>query len=334
MKSIPTMKDIADELDITVMSVSKALSGKEGVSDELRARIVAKAEEIGYKKSAPVKETSSKNIGILVAARSLNADATFMSLQQSVISQLSQVDYYGLTEIIHEDTEHLLILPKLIKDKKIDGFILLGTLEPAYIDMLRSVDLPNVLLTFDFGDQSDGGIICDNLYAGYTLTQYLFKNGYRNIGFIGNPNFDTISLDRYLGFIKALIKNKVPYNADNVINDVSEMGDEQPLFLPDNLPDAFVCNNCRVAYKLIHYLEGLEHEVPADIAVVAFDDGIYADFGIPKLTTFSFNYDEMAQMAVESIIVKMQDKNVKLGKKIIFGKVIERDSVKIRIQEI
>ena len=60
MKSIPTMKDIADELDITVMSVSKALSGKEGVSDELRARIVAKAEEIGYKKSAPVKETSSK----------------------------------------------------------------------------------------------------------------------------------------------------------------------------------------------------------------------------------------------------------------------------------
>ena len=117
MKSVPTMKDIADELEITVMSVSKALSGKEGVSDELRAKIISKAEEIGYKKASSSKETSSKNIGILVAARSLNANATFMSIQQSLIFQLSQVDYYGLTEIISEETEHLLIEPKLIKEK-------------------------------------------------------------------------------------------------------------------------------------------------------------------------------------------------------------------------
>ena len=129
------MKDIADELEITVMSVSKALSGKEGVSDELRAKIISKAEEIGYKKASSSKETSSKNIGILVAARSLNANATFMSIQQSLISQLSQVDYYGLTEIISEETEHLLIEPKLIKEKKVDGFIILGQMEKSYLDL-------------------------------------------------------------------------------------------------------------------------------------------------------------------------------------------------------
>ncbi|MBQ1709650.1 MAG: LacI family DNA-binding transcriptional regulator, partial [Treponema sp.] len=146
MKSVPTMKDIADELEITVMSVSKALSGKEGVSDELRAKIISKAEEIGYKKASSSKETSSKNIGILVAARSLNANATFMSIQQSLISQLSQVDYYGLTEIISEETEHLLIEPKLIKEKKVDGFIILGQMEKSYLDLLKKINLPKVLM--------------------------------------------------------------------------------------------------------------------------------------------------------------------------------------------
>ena len=71
----------------------------------------------------------------------------------------------------------------------------------------------------------------------------------------------------------------------------------------------------------------MEFDVPEDIAVAAFDDGIYADFGIPKLTTFSVDYDEMARMAAESILSKIQDPSIRLGKKIILGKVIERESV-------
>ncbi len=327
MKSVPTMKDIADELEITVMSVSKALSGKEGVSDELRAKIISKAEEIGYKKASASKETSSKNIGILVAARSLNANATFMSIQQSLIFQLSQVDYYGLTEIISEETEHLLIEPKLIKEKKVDGFIILGQMEKSYLDLLKKINLPKVLMTFEFADETDGGIVCDNIYFGYTLTQYLYDKGYKKIGFVGNPKFDATVMDRYLGYHKAVFLSNSPYRNDYIIEDITEDGEEQGLFLPEDMPDAFICNDCRVAYKLIHQLEGMEYDIPDSIAVAAFDDGIYADFGIPKLTTFSIDYDEMARMAAESIIVKIQDPKISLGKKIILGKVIERESV-------
>ena len=321
------MKDIADELNITVMSVSKALSGKEGVSSELRARIVSKAEELGYKKGSQAKETKSKNIGILVAERSLNANTTFMSIQQSLITQLSKLDYYGLTEIIPEETEHLLLEPKLLKDKKIDGFIILGQMKKEYLDFLKASSLPKVLMTFEFADETDGGIVCDNIYFGYTLTQYLYDKGYRKIGFVGNPLFDATVMDRYLGYHKAVLLNNLKSNPDYIIEDVSRDGEEQGLFIPEDVPDAFICNDCRVAYKLIHQLEGMEFDVPEDIAVAAFDDGIYADFGIPKLTTFSVDYDEMARMAAESILSKIQDPSIRLGKKIILGKVIERESV-------
>ncbi len=327
MKTEPTMKDIADELNITVMSVSKALSGKEGVSSELRARIISKAEELGYKKGSQAKETKSKNIGILVAERSLNANATFMSIQQSLITQLSKLDYYGLTEIIPEETEHLLLEPKLLKDKKIDGFIILGQMKKEYLDFLKASNLPKVLMTFEFADETDGGIVCDNIYFGYTLTQYLYDKGYKKIGFVGNPLFDATVMDRYLGYHKAVLLNNQKSNPDYIIEDVSRDGEEQGLFIPEDVPDAFICNDCRVAYKLIHQLEGMEFDVPEDIAVAAFDDGIYADFGIPKLTTFSVDYDEMARMAAESILSKIQDPSIRLGKKIILGKVIERESV-------
>lgn len=328
MKSNLTMKDIADELDITVMSVSKALSGKEGVSEDLRNRIIAKAEELGYKKTTPAKDNeSTRNIGILVTERALNASPSLMSIQQSLISQLSQVDYYGLTEIISDEAEHLVLEPKLVKDKKIDAFIVLGQMEDDYLKMLKTIKLPFVLMTFIFEDETDGSIVCDNLYFGYTLTQYLFDKGYKSIGFIGNRLFSPTIMDRFLGYHKALIKNGVPLNEEFVISDVNEYGEEIGLFLPDKLPEAFVCSDCRVAYKLIHQLEGMDYIIPDDYAVVAFDDGIYADFGIPKLTTFSSNHDEMARMAAESIVVKLQDSQVKLGKKIMLGKVIERESV-------
>lgn len=328
MKGIPTMKDIADDLDITVMSVSKALSGKEGVSEELRAKIIAKAEELGYKKASLQKEeNNSKNIGIIVAERVLNANPSFMSIQQSLITQLGQLDCYGMTEIISEETEHLLLEPKLIKENKVDGFIILGEMESSYLDKLKSIELPFVLMTFIFDDVTDNSIVCDNIYFGYTLTQYLFNKGYKKIGYVGNPLFDAGVMDRYLGYHKGLILNSAKPREDYIINDVNEYGEEQGLFLPEDMPDAFICNDCRVAYKLIHQLEGMEYDIPDDIAVAAFDDGIYADFGIPKLTTFTVDYNEMARMAAESMVVKIQDPSIKLGKKILLGKVVERESV-------
>ena len=115
---------------------------------------------------------------------------------------------------------------------------------------------------------------------------------------------------------------------DLLIPDVTDFGEEISLILPDKMPDAFICNDCRTAYKLIHNLEGLEYSIPKDISVAAFDDGIFADIGIPKLTTYSINYNTMAQLAAESIALKLENPNFHVGKKVVHGNVVVRDSVK------
>ena len=330
MRNLVTMKDIADELDITVMSVSKALSGKDGVSEDLRAKILAKAEELGYKKNqnSSNDDASSHNIGILIAERSLNANATYMSLQQPLIANLTQLNYYGITEIISDETEHLLILPKILKESKVNAFIILGQLSKEYVQILKDTKKPFLFLAHIYDDLNEGGIITDNLYAGYTLANYLIDQGCKTIGFVGNIQFAEIVMDRYLGIAKALLRHGLDLRKDFIIPDVTEFGEEISLMLPDKMPDAFICNDCRTAYKLIHNLEGLEYSIPKDISVAAFDDGIFADIGIPKLTTYSINYNTMAQLAAESIVLKIENPNFHIGKKVVHGNVVVRDSVR------
>ena len=324
------MKDIADELDVTVMSVSKALSGKDGVSEELRAKILAKAEELGYKKNpnSSNDDGSSHNIGILIAERSMNANATYMSLQQPLISNLTQLNYYGITEIISDETEHLLILPKILKENKVSAFIILGQMSKEYVQILKNTNKPFLFLAHIYDDVNSSGIITDNLYAGFTLANYLIDQGSKSIGFVGNIQFAEAVMDRYLGIAKALLHHGFDLRKEFIIPDVTDFGEEISLILPDTMPDAFICNDCRTAYKLIHNLEGLEYSIPKDISVAAFDDGIFADIGIPKLTTYSINYNTMAQLAAESIALKLENPNFHIGKKVVHGNVIVRDSVR------
>ena len=326
------MKDIADELDITVMSVSKALSGKDGVSEDLRTKILAKAEELGYKKSPNSSngDGSSHNIGILIAERSLNANATYMSLQQPLIANLTQLNYYGITEIISDETEHLLILPKILKENKVSAFIILGQMSKEYVQILKNTGKPFLFLAHIYDDINEGGIITDNLYAGFTLANYLLDQGHKSVGFIGNINFAEIVMDRFLGIAKAILHRGLDLRKEFIIPDVNDFGEEISLILPDEMPDSFICNDCRTAYKLIHTLEGLEYSIPKDISIAAFDDGIFADIGIPKLTTYSVNYNSMTQLAAESIALKLENPNYHIGKKVVHGNVIVRDSVKKR----
>ena len=324
------MKDIADELDITVMSVSKALSGKDGVSEDLRARILAKAEELGYKKSPGSNndDGTSHNIGILIAERSMNANASYMSLQQPLITNLTQLNYYGITEIISDETEANLTLPKILKENKVSAFIILGQMSKEYVKVLNDTNKPFLFLAHIYNDLNEGGIITDNLYAGFTLADYLIDQGCKSIGFVGNILFAEIVMDRCLGIAKAMLHRHLGVEQKLLIPDVTDSGEEINLNLPDTMPDAFICNDCRTAYKLIHTLEGKGYSIPNDISVAAFDDGIFADIGIPKLTTYSVNYNTMAQLAAESIVLKLENPNYHIGKKVVHGTVVVRDSVK------
>ncbi|MFA5447028.1 MAG: substrate-binding domain-containing protein [Sphaerochaeta sp.] len=329
MQKPVTLKDIAIRLSVSTVTVSKALSGKDGVSDELRQEIIKTAKEMGYRKNLSAKnmrDGKTNNVGILICERHLQNDDTYTRLQQQISKQLLQRGYYAIAELISTADEELGTEPRLLADNKVDALILLGQMRLSYVQMARSFSLPTLFVDFFYENLQADAVICDNLYGGYSLTSHLIQLGHSAIAFVGNPMFSTVVMDRYLGYYKALMESGIASQQGWVINDSDEFGTRLVVDAPIEGVTAYVCSSCESAYRLIQMLEAQGLEVPAQISVVGFDEDLYASLSSPPLTTFSVDPMVMAQSAAQSIIAKLENPRSQLGRMTISGELHIRHS--------
>ncbi len=332
MKKSVTMKDIAKELGVSIVTISKALSDKDGVSAELREKIKQVAQEMGYHSGGlakTVKETNQYNVGILVAERFVRDDVSYyLKMYQKTVKALSGHGYYGILEIVSHTNETSLIKPNIIADGKVNGIIVLGQLEGSYIELIRESGIPFLFLDYVDADSEIDAVISDSFYGTYLLTDYLISLGHKKIGFVGTVNATSSILDRYMGYMRALIKHNLPVNDHWVINDRDEEGNFINFMLPKTMPTAFVCNCDEVAYLFANHLKEKGYHLPDDISIVGYDNYIFAELCSPKLTTLSIDLDVMTETAAKGIIEKIENPDVSLGRKMLTGKLIVRDSAK------
>jgi LacI family transcriptional regulator len=325
------MKDIAKELDVSTVTVSKALSDKDGVSEEVREKIKEKAKEMGYRLSSSLKNIRDGihyNIGIIVAERFIKENGYYSNLYQLLVQRLTEIDYSGILEIISDEDESYGVLPRVIQNKKVDGLIILGQMSGKYIQLIEESNIMFIFLDFHNEDSDTGVVIGDNVYGSYRLTNYLITMGHKKIGFIGDIYATSSIMDRYLGYYKSLLLNSIEQKEEWIIKDRDEKGKICDFELPKDMPTAFVCNCDEIAYILIQKLQKEGYHVPDDISVVGFDNYIYATLSTPKLTTYGVNLENMAEEAVSSILFAIKHSRSNVGRKVISGKLYVRDSVK------
>lgn len=327
------MADIAKELDISVVSVSKALAGKDGVSAEMRERILALAKEKGYvplrAKSKKESETElSANIGILVADRFF-ADSTFYSgLYRQILMRCNEVGISALLEIVSLEAEKKCTTPAMILGNKIDGIIFMGEISREYLYAVSKSGLPYMLLDFYDEDIEADAVTSDNVAGGYRLTRYLMESGRTKIGFVGSIYATSSIMDRFVGYMKALFKTGTDSRRNWIIEDRDEQGFYIPIELPDEMPEAFVCSCDEVAYNLVEQLKQKGYRVPEDVAVVGYDDHQFAQICTPQLTTYRVNVEEMGRIIVSQMIDRMNGKqNVTKGNIVVNGRFVKRESV-------
>ncbi|MDD3413781.1 MAG: LacI family DNA-binding transcriptional regulator [Lachnospiraceae bacterium] len=325
-----TMKDIADKLGVSTVTVSKALTNREGVSDEVREKVKAKAEEMRYRYNSAakaMKEGNNGNIGILIANRFFEDNSFYNNLYRNIILKLTDTSFFGLLEIISQEQEEQVRMPNVITNGKIDGLIIMGQVSTEYLEEIKKTEIPFVFLDFYTELEEVESVNSDNIYGSYRLTNYLVQMGHREIAFIGNINATSSIMDRYLGCLKSQLQHGLPHPPEWLISDRDDKGKFLEYQLPEHMPTAFVCNCDQVAYQLINNLKSLGYRVPQDISVVGFDDYIYATLADPQLTTFRVDMGQMASASVLAIIKKIRNHKYVIGRKVIGGDVIVRDSV-------
>jgi len=302
-----TMKDVAEKLNISTVTVSKALTGKDGVSEELRAQIKKTSEEMGYRYNASakaLKEGKSYNIGVIMASHYVDeySDAFYLRMYQGITQYLSKFDYSCILELITLDMEEDLGFPNIITGNKVDGIIIVGQLKTEYLLKLQETGLKSVYLDFYDKQMEVDSVITDSVYGAYLLTNYVISMGHKEIAYVGNIHATASILDRYLGYYRSLLVNGIEPKKEYLISDRGRDGLFIDIALPEKMPTAFVCNCDEIAYILMEKLKAMGYRIPEDISIVGFDNYTFAGYSTPKLTTVEVNMDAMTEVAVDTLI--------------------------------
>ena len=328
------LSDIADRLNISTVTVSKALANKDGVGDDLRKQIKALAEEMGYKtkNTAGVSENGklTGNIGILIPSRFFSKDYSFYwYLFNHLSSELLNRNYYSIMELLSTEDEQNIVLPRMLNDKKVDGIIILGQVSTNYIEAIHSHFDNFILMDFYTNQMSLDCVSNDDYYCSYMLTSYVISQGHRNIRFVGNFNATTSIRDRYMGFQKAMLENNIETTLKDIIDDRDPVSGKITIQLPqDNMPTAFVCNCDLTAATVIDELTALGYKVPDDISVTGFDNYLSPDrISIPSTTVY-IKPEDTASVAADLIIKKINGEPYIHGRHLVSGSIVIRDSVK------
>lgn len=326
-----TMADIAGALGVSIVTVSKALSDQKGVSEKLRQEIFDKAKELGYELPSQAKDYT---IGVVVAGRYLDDFASFYwRMYQEVVNKAGKKHLFVIYESLTEDMTKGKILPNMVKEKKVDGLILIGNPGFGYSEFLqKKAGLSVVFLDFYNKSADVDCIISDGFYGSYLLTNYLFDKGHSKIGFVGTL-FATESItDRYLGYVKSLMEHGVEVNSKYVIPDrdvdTGLRENYKEFAFPKDMPTAFVCNCDFIAGLVMKALQEKGYRVPEDISVVGYDNDrnpAVSDMGI---TTYEVDVAAMAGKAVKYLLLLMTGENKEPGIHIVKGKLVEKESVK------
>lgn len=143
MKRAVRMADIAQRLDISTVSVSKALAGRSGVSEELRTKVITLAHQMGYSGVRVRYEPGlTGNIGVLVADHLSSGNTFYTDLYRELVLCSSAEGFSCIMEIISQEAEQTAVLPSLAVQQRVDGIIFMGALDPNYLAAVMAVGLP------------------------------------------------------------------------------------------------------------------------------------------------------------------------------------------------
>lgn len=325
------MADLAEQLGISVVSVSKALSGKEGVSAEVREQVLNLAKELNYtplrvRTPKEKKEIVSGNIGILVADRFFADNAFYSNLFRQIQKKCDAKGFSVILEIVPWESECNEIIPSVVKRKQVDGIIFMGEMKLEYVKKVMTCGLPSMLLDFYDEELNADSVTGDNITGGYLVTNHLIHQGKKQIGFVGSRHATSSIMDRFLGYSKAMMRAGLPIEECWILEDRDEKGNFITLQLPEQLPEAFFCNCDEVAFQLVEQIKKRGYRIPEDVAVAGYDDYYVAQLCEPPLTTYRVNMESMGTTVANQMIYRITGKHMVHGNLVVKGELVKRKS--------
>lgn len=330
-----TVEDIAKKVGVTKGLVSRALTGKYNVSDEMRATITRTAVEMGYDfDKLRTKSKKRSKCMLIMSSHMLSSEDYWQPIIKGITTTLDEakidLDYYIYDEdkLSEEDADK-------VKSTNVSGYILMHN-NPEML--MKSVEITNrPVIVVDPKRVRTGNhlqIKFSNFDSIYELTQRLINGGHRHIVFYGAKNWSQSFDERRNGFENCIRDNsELGVKKYNVVFDNSQGYYEEKERFEQVLKDnpqitAVVCVNDIVAFNAIRSIKRLGKSVPGDYSIIGFDDIPESKPENMDLTTVNVPRTALGVETAKYLINHISNKQIQYSQIIIGCKTIIRGSIK------
>lgn len=324
-----TIQDIANELQLSRNTVSKAINNTGVLADATREKILRKAAEMGYKQFAYLplfQEDTAKAAehSILPSDKREIAMLTTQFLSSSHFSSMMLDRFQAEIDHLHSGMTIHRISPIELKEKKLPsslniqrtaGIICIEVFDYDYAQMLCDLDVPLLFVDTPVMDMRPP-LKADRLYMENRIeiqnaVAHMVQRGKKRISFAGDKNHCQSFFERYMAY-----KDAVEYFGltEGLSTCAMPSGQQNyPVSLYETIrrfktmPDAFVCANDFVAMDLVKALNELGYSVPDDIWVCGFDDSQEASYFAPRLTSIHIHGQIMGYTAANLLMTRIEE---------------------------
>jgi DNA-binding LacI/PurR family transcriptional regulator len=311
---IRTIADVARLAGVSKSTVSRALSDSPLIAAETKERIRSIAREHDFQLNLPARRLSlkeSRTVALVtyeyVSGKGV-PDAFMLEIISGISSGLHDNDYDLL--VVNIDPTETDWAREYLESGRVDGFILLAVSCTAqHLDTLLGLHAPFIVWGIPTGQR--GGyctVIGDGVAGGRVATEHLLRTGKQRIAFLGGPARDPEVQDRYRGYQEALRAGGVELDEALVAHASwsrpETSGAEAMRELLERTPslDAVFANSDLLALSAMQTLRENGRQVPADVAVVGYDDVSMARYCDPPLTTVRQNGPLAGRLLAENLI--------------------------------
>ena len=326
------IKEFARLANVSQSTISKALNDRPDVSPETKSKIIELAKKYDFVPNAfgkGLKSHTTENIGVIFCREQLplSGNPFYSRVLEGIEAELVLKNYNLVLHLIPESKQQ--VLPKMIRQRQVDGLILAGIFQEQFIQNILSHNISVVLIDPKFALNNCSQVLIDNEHGAFTATEYLIQKGHRRIGFISGDLERLSFKQRFIGYKKALEYNSIPVDESLVQTGGNEKGYEhvKQLLRLDNRPTAIFAVN---DINAIHGYKAIQEQnlkIPDDVSIIGFDDIELAKYLTPALTTIRVYKEELGSIGVRMLLQMINGENKTPATTIIPTRLVERDSV-------
>ncbi|HEX5727860.1 LacI family DNA-binding transcriptional regulator, partial [Microbacterium sp.] len=284
------IKDVAKLAGVSISTVSKALNSPDGVSQQIRTRVVAAVEELGYVPLHAAQQLRAGRSGLLGMTVINITNPFFADLMAGAEAAAAAAGLRVLVgnsdDDVAKERDHL----ELFERVQVEGALVAPFGETApWLARLRARRIPVVLV--DSVDDTGvwPSVSFDNVAGGRMAAEHLIGLGRTRIAFLGAREEVRQVRERLQGALEATDQARLRLDISWTPRTTPELGrvlGEQVAALPpDERPDGIIATNDLLAAGIVQGLLSSGLRVPQDVAVVGYDDIEFATFAAVPLTT-------------------------------------------------